>query len=205
MPSKDRNGRPLSGAAARRRAAEHRGQRSRLAQIAPELAARLPEFHDVAPPPPAAPLATPAPPYAAGVAAGITWAATVQAQAAGLARRAQDPERVRAVACVVRALGQLRHHAADAERLARAWQAYRGVAWTYQEEEPPAQPALLCAWAFWRLAELLHQVATAPLLDDLAEKEARAAARSYGLLGVVQPQAEIDRLTLELEQTAGGS
>jgi len=202
MPSVDSTGKRLSGGATRAQAQRHHATRAKLAAAAPELAAELPEMRGIASgeSAPAQPLAVPPPPVGHGLDELIAWAARVQARAARMAEQGQDPERVRAIGVVVKALAKIKHAAADSERACAALRRFRGVTIDYDGELPPADDIGLCAWAAWRLGALLHSVCTSM---DLDEGEVGHRARTLALLEQVQPQAAIDRVAAELADESG--
>ena len=150
--------------------------------------------------PPAQPLLTPPPPAGQGLDELIAWAARIQARAARLAEQGQDPERVRAIGVVVKALAKIKHAAADSERACAALRRFRGVSIDYDGELPPADDIGLCVWAAWRLGALLHSVC---ISMDLDEGAVQHRARTLSLLEQVQPQAAIDRVAADLADESG--
>ena len=206
MPSYDSTGKRVSGGAVKARAAKNNATRAKLAAAAPELAATLPEFRGVmdgdseGPPQPLT--VPPPPPTSAGAAAGVEWASVVMAQAALLAASRGDPPRVRALQAGAKSLGALLQAAADSEETLTASRAYGGAPVEFGEDTPPADPAGLCAWAFWRLVALLHATATQP--DAVDEGQVKHTAKSYEALRLVRPQAALDRHAAQAERAMQG-
>ncbi len=174
MPSRTPDGKRLSGAEQRRRAAEN-------AQAGTAPAPRKRGG--------AAKLRVDPPPRGQGLDALVAWAARVQLAAAGLSATGLQPERVRAVQHVVRAIGSVKHSAADSERACRALARFGGVVVVYDEPTPPKDDAGLMAWVAWRLADLLYHAATTERVDELAVAQQAAALRA---IEKVAPQAAID-------------
>lgn len=137
----------------------------------------------------------PPPPYDGGVDAALEWAARLQARSATLARQGQDELRGRAVITVVAAMGKLRTFASDSEKAAQILAERRRIQIDLHGKEAPAEAVGLCAWAFWQLADLLHEVLTAarPMTGVLYQTKALVT------IGHVRPQAAIDQLLAELE------
>lgn len=196
MPSRDSTGKPLSGAAKRRLAAA----KAAAAGAPPDELAAARERREAraaapAPAPEApgvdpCPLQVPALPDT--VEQAVVWAAVVQARAARLAREGQDPDRVRAVSAVVGAMGKLRAYAKDSEDAVIVLGHYLRQPVDVRGPEPPAEPAGLCAWAFWQLAELLAETATAESAVD--EGAVSHRARALAQLNHVRPQARLDEI-----------
>ena len=206
MPSKDSTGKRLGGTAQKKRAAANRQKRAQLAALAPALAAELPEFRGKAPPEPDGQphaLKCDPPPSADGVAAGVTWAATLQAKAAGLAAAKMDPARVRAIGTVINSISKVKAAAADSERAVRLALAYLRQVIVTHDEAPPAEPAGLVLWSFWRLAFLAHAVATQEGTVD--DAQVGHQARALAQVASVQPQDAIDRLLKAAEAAATSS
>lgn len=183
MPSRDSTGRPLSGAACRRRARER-------AQGAPLSTA--PTGGDLG--------ATPPPPT--GVDAVLVWAQRIQATAATLAADADHADRARLVGTVVGALGKLKGPASDSEAAVSALKHYRRQVIETSGRAPPGAPCAVAAWAFGQLAQLLHEVTTAEPLPD--EGAVGARARSLAQVGLVFPARELARLVAELDKAEAG-
>ena len=206
VPSKDSNGKRLSGGATRRQAQEHAAARAQLATVAPALAARLPggrgvqDADDAGPPQPLN--VPPPPPPSAGAAAGVEWASIVMAQAALLAASRGDPPRVRALQAGAKSLGALLQAAQDSEETLTASRAYGGALVEFGGDAPPEDPAGLCAWAFWAVVRLLHVTATQP--DAVDEAQVRHAGKSYEALRLVRPQAALDRHAAQAERAMQG-
>ena len=201
MPSVDSTGKRLSGGAQRQKAAKNNAARAKLAQLAPELAAALPEFAAVAGDSDTASDPHPIvcdepPPPGEGVDALMRWCNDLQAGAALLAERREDPARVRAVGCVVKALAKMRPQARDSSQLLLALRKYRGQVVAIDTPDPPVERYARAAWAAWRLASILFGVAQTT--DEIDEGAVAHVARAYGLLAEVVDQATIDSLTAEL-------
>lgn len=199
MPSRDDTGKPLSGAAKRRRAAAARSHLALVEDGPPPAAAAGPPL---APPREpmvlgsgslavGAPAPFEVPPIPGTVEAAIVWAAAVQARIARMARQGLDPERVRAASGVVGAMGKLRSYAKDSEDAVIVLRVYLRQEVDVRGEEPPRDAAGLCAWAFWQLAELLAETATAEVVDESAVSH---RARALAQLNHVRPQARLDEV-----------
>ena len=200
MPSLDSTGKRLSGGRQRQKAAANNKTRAKLAQLAPDLAAALPEFAavagDAAQDDEPHPIPCEEPPAPPDVDALMRWANDVQACAAVMASAGEDPARVRAAGVVVKALCRAKVAAKDSARLALALRKYRGAVVELDGVSPPLEHHARAAWAAWRLAHLLHRVATSPESPD--EAAVSHTARAYGLLCEAQDQAAIDTLVSEL-------
>ena len=166
MPSRDDQGRPLSGAALRRR---------RMERGAPAVAA--------APARPAAP-GLRCPPPTGSVAEAVAWAAGVQARAAVAAAAGREPERVRAITSVVKDLGKLKGQANDSELVVKALLHYKGTVIDVHGDDPPAEPEAIAVWAWWRLVALLDEVVGAELVDEC---EINHRAKTLTAIGAVFP------------------
>lgn len=134
------------------------------------------------------------------MAAGVTWAARLQAQAAQLAQQGADAPRVRAVNACTKAISAAKAAAADSERAVRLAAAYLGRDIDATGEALPEEPAGIVLWAFWRLCALCSAVATQPGAVD--DAQAAHTAKALALCAAVQPQAAIDALTAQAETAA---
>ena len=157
-----------------------------LAALAPEVAAKLPEFAAVAGAGAGAdaddaphPIPCDPPLHAGGVAAGVVWAARLQAEAAVHATYRRDPARVRALGLIVKAVSQVKTAAADSERAVRLAAAYLGRDIATTEDAPPVEAAGLVLWAFWRLCSLAHTTATQE--GEVDEGQVAHQARGGGI------------------------
>jgi len=206
VPSYDSTGKRLSGGAQRRKSAESNAKRGKLAQLAPALVAGLPGFDRVggdSDPPFPHPVTIDPPPIGGSVDSGVAWVASVQVAMAGLARRGDDPERVRAVNAITKAVSSLKGPAADSERAIIIAGAYLDIHIDASAETPPQEPAGYSLWAFWQLLGLAH--ATATQIAEVDEAAVAHAARAYSLIATVQPQGAIDRLTRDAEAAAAAA
>lgn len=181
------------GNANRRRAAENKAKRARLAALDPALAKTLPEFRGVcedADEPDPVPLTVDAPPWEAGIDNAMVWASTVVARAAVHARRQLDPTRVRVVGHLAKILGSLRLAASDSEQSVLLAREYQGVVVNVTIEDPPEDPAMLPVWAFWTVIRMMHESATKA--GPVDEGRVKTMARSLEVFRHVLPQAAQD-------------
>jgi hypothetical protein len=184
MPSRDASGKRLSGAAQRRRVAER--------QTGPEdQAAAVNPF-----------AGCPAPPLQADPVAVEAWAAQLGALALRGAEQGEDLARVRWVVRALRRLGQLKDKARHSYKAVQLLAVHQGEAVDLLGEEQPQQPEAMVAWAYYRLARILHEAATAHEFDEAAAIRWGLIADAAATLGYVPQAQAIDALTDRLEQEA---
>ena len=94
-------------------------------------------------------------------------------------------------------MGKLRLYARDSEDAVVVLRHMYGQEVDVRSDAPPDEPAGLCAWAFWQLVVLLHEVATHP--GEIDESMVSHRARPLAQLNHVRPQPRLDEIREQLK------
>jgi hypothetical protein len=183
MPSRDAEGRRLSGAA----------QRRRIERIAAGLAP------DPSPEVPQALARVGPPPCADGIEPCLEWANDVALAATAAALDADaEPARVRLVVELCGGIGQLRDKALQSETAIKVRRDREGTDTDLTTDAAPLGDALATpAWCFLRLCRAAHEAATTPELSDYRRKQLQLLGSALCVAGYLrekhQTQALVDR------------
>ena len=191
MPLVDKTtGRRLSGAQQRKHAALRRqpAEQPAPAQATP---AKKPQAQPRAAVHPA--LAAIKPPPLGDVTAVESWATMCALAVAVAGRDGADPDRLRVVRKGLRAIGQLRDKARRSAKTAELIKLRCGEIHDLIAEQPPANPMVAAAWAYFRLAVLVHSTLTASNPHAYAEQ-----LEDLATIGFVPSKQAIDALTAQL-------
>jgi hypothetical protein len=182
MPSRDANGNRLGGAAQRALKAVNNG-----GGASKEIAAM------------------PVPPIAKGVVAVEEWAAELGARCLVAAERGEDLARVRWLQKGLRKLGQLKDKARLSWLACGLLRQYEEIEVDLEGETRPAQALGVVAWAYYRLAKVLHAIATDP--DPLSPEKAQLAnliIEAAATLGYLPLNAAHDELEERIKAKLNG-
>lgn len=202
MPLVDKTtGRRLSGAQQRKHAAM---RRQPAEQPQPAQAPPKPK-KQAAPTPSAAPSSStcprhPAldalqPPPLGNIADTEAWATGAAVAVALAGRTGGDAGRLRVLRKALKALGSVRDKARRSQKAAELLKLRRGEVHDLVSDKPPASALCAVAWAFYGLASLTHEIATAANPHALADE-----IENLATIGYVPGKEAIDRLCAELER-----
>lgn len=189
MPLVDKEtGKRLSGAAQRRLAALRRQPAEQPPEPKPKKTAPAPHraaVHQA--------LAAIKPPPLGDVTDVESWATMTALAVAVAGREGEDPDRLRIVRKGLRAIGQLRDKGRRAAKAAELLKLRCGETHDLTAEEPPANPMTAAAWAYFRLAALVHSTLTAANPHAFAEQ-----LEDLSTVGFVPSKGAIDAMTARL-------
>lgn len=204
MPSRGPDGRPLSGAALRRRRRERDAQATepqQRATKAPRCAKPAGAQKPPAAPPRGAGLGDlPPPPRESGYHESLVWAQGLAARAAALAKNGGDPDRVRLLGQTLRELAKLKGPALDSENAVFASALYLDERIDVLADQPPERPVARGIWAWWKICELLHEVATE---EDVDEGQVQHRSKALAAVGLCHPQRVFDELAERVKKASG--
>ena len=138
-------------------------------------------------------LAAIGPPPLGDVTAVESWATMCALAVAVAGRDGADPDRLRVVRKGLRAIGQLRDKARRSAKAAELLKLRCGETHDLTAEQPPANPMVAAAWAYFRLAALVHLTLTAEYPYSFAEQ-----LEDLATVGFVPSKQAIDALTTQL-------
>lgn len=191
MPILDREtGKRLSGAQQRKLAAMRR-QPAEQPEPEPAKPAKQPQAQLRAIVHPA--LAAIKPPPLGDVTAVESWATMTALAVAVAGRDGADPDRLRIVRKGLRAIGQLRDKARRSSKAGELLKLRCGETHDLTAEKPPINPIVAAAWAYYRLAALVHATLTAANPHAYAEQ-----LEDLATVGFVPSKSAIDDLTAQL-------
>lgn len=122
-----------------------------------------------------------------------SWATMVALAVAVAGREFEEPDRLRIIRKGLRAIGQLRDKARRSAKAAELLKLRCGETHDLCAEEPPANPMTAAAWAYYRLAALVHATLTALNPHAYAEQ-----LEDLATVGFVPSKQAIDALTARL-------
>lgn len=122
-----------------------------------------------------------------------SWATMCALAVAVAGRDGADPDRLRVVRKGLRAIGQLRDKARRSAKAAELLKLRCGETHDLTAEQPPANPMVAAAWAYYRLAALVHATLTAGNPHAYAEQ-----LEDLATIGFVPSKQAIDALTTQL-------
>ncbi len=189
MPAIDpTTGKPLSGAAKRRRRAE------RVASLLPEAPGANP-FEGF-----------PEPPLTGTPVDVEAWGAQLGAVALEAAGRGEDPCRVAWVVKSLRRLGQLKDRARHSAKAVVILREFRKEHVDLLSDERPAHVVAVVAWAYYRMARTIHEAATSSAAwGEEAEARFSPIVEAAAALGYLPQVQAIRELTARLRKEAEAS